>query len=164
MEKFINKVEASGIIAFDLFDFRPTEEFVGLDIKDMLYMEMIIKEKEFKAAVKEMDFTVFTGKAVAIYCSVETVIPSWVYMVLADKFCGVAAYFNFNTVKSLELEMWYTNVLKADLSPYKDQKVVVRARPEILPALYMLATDRLRPVVKALMYGEIGMPKVIYKR
>lgn len=160
---FVNKVEASGIIAFDLIDFRPTVEIIGFDIKNLLFMEMIVKEKEFRLAVDQMDFTSLANKAVAVHCSVDAIIPSWVYMVLADRLHGNAAYFDFKDVPSLELDLWRSNVLDAELATFENKKVVVRARPEIPPALYMLATDRLKPLVKTLMYGEIGMPKVIFK-
>ena len=54
---FINKVEASGIIAFDLIDYKPDIETVEFDIKDYLYMEMIVKEKEFRNSMSQIDFT-----------------------------------------------------------------------------------------------------------
>ena len=72
-------------------------------------------------------------------------------------------YFDFKDITSVEEDLWKDNLLKADVSSFTGHKVVVRARPDILPALYMLATSRLKPLVKALMYGEIGMPKVILK-
>ncbi len=160
---FVNKVEASGIVAFDLIDFRPKMEIIGLDIRHLLFMEMIIKEKEFRSAIDQIDFSSFANKAVAVHCSVDAIIPSWVYMVLADRLQSNAAYFDFKDIPSLELDLWKSNVLDAELLPFENKKVVVRARPEIPPALYMLATKRLKPLVKALMYGEIGMPKVIFK-
>lgn len=160
---FVNKVEATGIIAFDLLDFKPAIEIREIDIKDLLYMEMVVKEKEFRAAIAQIDFTSFRNKAVAVYCSVDAIIPSWVYMVLADLLYDNATHFDFKDPQSLQLDLWKSNVLNADLLPLRNKKVVVRARPEIAPALYMLATDRLKPLVKTLMYGEVGMPKVIFK-
>ena len=162
-DTFVNKVEASGIIAFDLIDFRPTVEIVGFDLKDLLYMEVMVKEKEFRTAVMAIDFTAFKDKAVAVHCSADAIIPSWVYMVLAEKFHGNAAYFDFKDIPSLELDLWKSGIAAAELSEFENKKVVVRARPEIPPALYMLATNLLKPIVKALMYGEIGMPKLIFK-
>lgn len=160
---FINKVEASGIIAFDLIDYKPDIEIIEFDIKDYLYMEMIVKEKEFRSSMSQIDFTYFKGKAVGIVCSADAIIPPWVYMVLAEKFHDNAVYFDFKDITSVEEDLWKENLLKADVSSFIGHKVVVRARPDIPPALYMLATSRLKPLVKALMYGEIGMPKVIFK-
>lgn len=163
VETIHNKVTASGIIAFDLLAYKPTVEVVGLDIKQLLYMEMIIKEKEFRIALAQLDFTAFYQKAVAVYCSVDAIIPQWVYMVLADKLYDQAAHFKCSTVEALTLELWESQVQQADLTPFKDQKVVVRANPDIPDSLYIEASKVLKPVVKSLLYGEIGMPKVIFK-
>ncbi|MGG5577677.1 DUF2480 family protein [Myroides sp. C15-4] len=158
-----NKVTASGIIAFDLLAYKPTIEVVGLDLKQLLYMEMIIKEKEFRIALAQLDFNSFREKAVAVYCSVDAIIPQWVYMVIADKLADQGVYFKFSSVDALALELWEMQVQQAEVSPFQDQKVVVRANPDIPDSLYIEASKVLKPVVKSLLYGEIGMPKVIFK-
>ncbi len=161
---FVNKVENSGILALDLIDFKTTLEIIEFDIKTLFYQEMIVKEKEFKAALVLLDLTPFSGKAIAFTCSVDAIVPPWIYMALAEKFQAEVAYYDFKSAVALELELWRQNLSVADLSKYQDQKVVVRARPNMPESIYMLATNRLIPIVKTLMYGEIGMPKVIFKR
>lgn len=161
---FTNKVEASGIIALDLIDFKSSLDIIEFDIKNLLFMEMIVKEKEFRAFITETDFTVYKEKAVAITCSVDTIIPPWVFMILANKFSENAIYFDFNNADTVAFDLWKNNLASADLSSFKDRKVVVRARPDIPHALYMIATQKLKHYAKAIMYGEIGMPKVIWKR
>lgn len=163
-ERFINKVDASGIIAFDLLDFKPSSEIIGFDIKNLLFMGMIVKEKEFKTAISQVDFSVFLGKTAAVHCSADAIIPPWVYILIADKLYANAVYFDFMDVQSLELEQWKSNIRNASVSFFENQKVVIRARPDLHPSLYMLATKRLKPIVKSLFYGEIGMPKVIFKQ
>ncbi|MGG5508262.1 MULTISPECIES: DUF2480 family protein [unclassified Myroides] len=162
-EPIRNKVNESGIIAFDLATFKPEIEIVSFDLKPLLYMELIVKEKEFRTALAAVDFTAFNGKAVAVYCTVDAIIPQWVHMVIADKLYSETTLFKFCTVDELRNDLWESNVLQADITPYKDQKVVVRANPDIPVFLYMTATKKLKPIVKSLLYGEIGMPKVIFK-
>ena len=162
-ERFINKVENSGIVALDLIDFKPGLEIVAFDIKDHLYMELIVKEKEFKQSVAGLDLTVYKNKAVAVFCMVDTIIPTWVFMYLADKLYTSAAFVDFKSVSELQTDLWKLNLSSADLSHFKAQKVVVRARPGIPPALFILATNLLKSLAKTIMYGEIGMPKVISK-
>lgn len=162
-EIFINKVEASGIIAFDLIDYKPRVEVVGFDIKPLLFMELIVKEKEFRAALNAIDFSVFNGKAVAIYCSADAIVPPCVYMLLATKLHRNAIHFDFKETETLYIDLWKSNVERAALSSFKNKKVVVRARPDIPPDMYLVATKCLQPMVSALMYGEVGMPKVIFK-
>lgn len=161
---FINKVENTGILALDLIDFKNNLAILSFDIKTLLYQEAIIKEKEFREALAAVDWSAFRNKAVAISCSVDAIIPPWVYMTLAEKLHPVAAYYDFKDVEALAIDLWRQTLRSTDLSHFQNQKVVVRARPEIPASLFMLAAERLIPIVQTLMYGEVGMPKVIFKK
>jgi len=46
METLRNKVAESGIITLNLEDYFPVEVICSFDIKDFLFMEMLLKEKE----------------------------------------------------------------------------------------------------------------------
>lgn len=159
----LNKVGASGILALDLFDYKPTIEIVEFDLKNLLFMEQIVKEKEFRALLDQLNMQSFKDKAVAFICSVDAIIPSWAYMCVADRFSDWALYCDYTSADEIMLRLWQTNFESADLSAFKGEKTVVKARPDIHPALYVMATTRLKPIVKTLMYGEVGLPKVIYK-
>jgi hypothetical protein len=161
---FVNKASASGIIAFDFLDYKPTTEIVELDIKDHLFMGMIVKEKEFKESISAVDYSVYQNKAVGIICSTDAIIPPWAYMLLMDKLSPYAVYVDLNSAETVLLDLWKRRLIYADLKHFKDQKVVVRASTSHDPALYVLATELLKPLVKSLMYGEIGLPKVIFKK
>ncbi len=161
---FVNKVEKSGIVTVDLMDFAPKQEVMFFDIKNHLYMEMIIKEVEFRKSIESVDWDSFRNKLVAIGCSIDAIIPTWVYMLIADKLHGIAHFADYSSENELKLQIWKRNIINADFSHLIDQKVVVRASSTHDPSLYMLVTDKLKPIVKTLMYGEAGMPKVIYKR
>ncbi|HAK29195.1 MAG TPA: hypothetical protein DCO90_08125, partial [Sphingobacterium sp.] len=97
---FINKVENTGILALDLIDFKPKLAILSLDIKTLLYQEAIVKEKEFREALTAVDWSTFQNRAVAISCSVDAIIPPWVYMALAEKLHPVAVYYYFKTVEA----------------------------------------------------------------
>ena len=148
---FINKVENTGILALDLIDFKTDLAILSFDIKTLLYQEAIVKEKEFREALAAVDWSAFRNKAVAISCSVDAIIPPWVYMALAEKLHPVAAYYDFKAMEDLEIDLWM-------------QALQAMARPNIPASLYMLATERLIPIVQTLMYGQVGMPKVIFKK
>lgn len=163
-DMFINKVENTGILALDLIDFKTNLAILSFDIKTLLYQEAIVKEKEFREALAAVDWSAFRNKAVAISCSVDAIIPPWVYMTLAEKLHPVAAYYDFKDVEALAIDLWRQTLRSTDLSHFQNQKVVVRARPEIPASLFMLAAERLIPIVQTLMYGEVGMPKVIFKK
>ncbi|WP_336960281.1 DUF2480 family protein [Chryseobacterium contaminans] len=161
---FVNKAAASGIIAFDFSDYKPTTEIIELDIKDYLFMGMIVKEKEFKESISAVDYSVYQNKAVGIVCSTDAIIPPWAYMFLMEKLSPYAVYVDLNSAEKILLDLWKRRLIYADLKHFKDQKVVVRAHSSHDPSLYVLATELLKPLVKSLMYGEIGLPKVIFKK
>lgn len=161
---FVNKVEASGIQTVDLIDFEPTQKSLFIDIKDYLYQGMIIREKEFKAALAETNWEQYRNRPVAIGCTEEdSIIPTWVYMSLSSQLNGIATHIDYCQPEELDLKIWNSNIERADFDHLKDKKVVARARADMHPSLYFLITQKLKPIVKTLMYGEAGLPKVIWK-
>lgn len=162
-DTFVNKVETSGIQTLDLKDYAPKEKSLFFDIKDHLFQGLIVKEKEFKASLSQVNWEEFKGKAVAIDCTEDTIIPPWVYMLISSYLQDLVTHMSFSTAEVLDLEIWKENVEKADLSHFEGKKVVVRAHANLDPSLYVLISQRLKPIVKTLMYGEAGLPKVIWK-
>jgi hypothetical protein len=159
----INTVEASGILTIDLLDFKPDTESAFLDLKDFLYQGLIIKEKEFKEAIANTDWQTYLDKPVAIGCSQDTIIPPWVYMFISGYLQGIASTIDHGSAEQLDLKRWQANIARQDFGHYEHKKVVIRAHPAIDPLLYITATQKLKPIVKTLMYGEAGLPKVIWK-
>ena len=47
-EPIINKVAESGIVTINIEDYLPKQEVVLFDIKEYLFMGLILKEKEFR--------------------------------------------------------------------------------------------------------------------
>ena len=70
-EEIVNRVAQSGLLTLDLEDYYPREEIVVFDLKPLLFREMILKEKEFRAALQEVDWSGYAGKIVAVTCSGE---------------------------------------------------------------------------------------------
>ena len=61
-EEFVNKVAESGIITLDLEKYFPDAEIVLFDIKDYLFMGLILKEKDFRQALKDLDVQKYQQK------------------------------------------------------------------------------------------------------
>ena len=79
----VNKVAESALQTIDLEAWIPTEEPVVFDLKDFLFMGLIVKEKEFRASLQQTDTSVFNGKVVLVTCSADAIIPMWAYMLVA---------------------------------------------------------------------------------
>ena len=83
-EEIINKVSQSALFTLDLEQFYPKEKISIFDLKPFLFMELILKEKDFRAALLATDWTTYKDEIVGIYCSADAVIPVWAYMLVTS--------------------------------------------------------------------------------
>ncbi|MEO7960144.1 MAG: DUF2480 family protein, partial [Ginsengibacter sp.] len=82
-EVIINKVAQSALITIDLEAFYPKGEVAVFDLKEYLFMELILKEKDYREALKNIDWTIYRDKNIALTCSTDAIIPVWAYMLAA---------------------------------------------------------------------------------
>ena len=165
-EPFINKVAESGLITLDLEKWYPRGEAAVFDMKDYLFMGMILKEKDFREALKQMDWSVYEGKNVAVTCSADAVIPVWAYMLVAAYLQPVAKEIVMGDEKELHKTLFLKNLSSINLEEYTDKRVVIKGCGEtpIADYVYMEITKILRPVVKSIMYGEPCSTVPVYKK
>ncbi|OJW78533.1 MAG: hypothetical protein BGO69_00670 [Bacteroidetes bacterium 46-16] len=167
MDVIVNKVAESGIITLDLAGFIPREEEVMLfDLKPFLFREMILKEKDYRAALLSHDWQQYAGKNIALYCTVDAIIPIWAYMLATSYLQPVAAYVHFGNVEELKEELLLRRIYAIDTTEYADKRVVIKGCGDtpIADSAYIAITQHLRPVVKSLMYGEPCSTVPIYKK
>jgi hypothetical protein len=155
-ETIVNRVSSSGLISLDLEEFYPEGDRVLYDIKDNLFMGMILKEKDFRTFLKEHDWSQYQNKHIAIFCSEDAIIPTWAYMLLAGHFSEVASTVIFGDAQNLEIKLFENLFDKMDFEIYRNQRVVVKGcgEKDIPAAVYVELTRRLKPIVKSLMFGE----------
>lgn len=165
-DPIVNKVAESGLISLDLEQWYPRQQIATFDIKDQLFMGMIIKEKEFRESLKQTDWSIYKDKAVAITCSADAIIPVWAYMLLASYLQPVSAELYMGTEQELLKHLFLKNIDAADLSSYKDQRVIVKGCGDIPIGefAYIEISKRLLPLVKTLMYGEPCSTVPVYKK
>ena len=165
-EPFINKVAESGLITLDLESWYPKGETALFDLKDYLFMGMIIKEKDFREALKNQDWAIYQNKNVAITCTADAIIPVWAYMLVAAYLQPVANNFVMGDEKELHKVLFIKNIDAIDVKEYIDKRVVIKGCGEtpIAEYVYMEITKRLRPVVKSIMYGEPCSTVPVYKK
>jgi hypothetical protein len=83
MEPIVNKVAESGIISLDLETFFSKDPIMVFDLKDYLFMGLILKEKDFRAALLTTDWEKYKESYVAVTCSADAIIPMWANMLVA---------------------------------------------------------------------------------
>jgi Protein of unknown function (DUF2480) len=165
METIVNKVAESGIITLDLTPYLPANIAV-FDLKPFLFREMILKEKDYRAALQAHDWPQYSRKHVAVTCSADAVIPVWAYMLAASYLQPVATSVYFGTPDELGRTLLVDQINKIDIAEYADKRVVIKGCGDVqVPeAAYVAVTVLLRPVVKSLMYGEPCSTVPIYKK
>jgi hypothetical protein len=162
----VNRVANSTLLTINLEDYFPKTPIKTFDLKDYLFMELILKEKDFRQALKEHDWTQYEGKVLCIFCSNDSIIPTWAFMLVAAHAASYAA----DIVQSDEetyLTLAYQKVL-SDMNPadYENKRIVIKGcsgKPVPVSA-YVELTRMLQPFVKAIMFGEPCSTVPIYKK
>jgi hypothetical protein len=165
-ETIVNKVAASGLITIDLEEYYPKGESGVFDLKDYLFRGLILKEKDFRAALQELDWEQYRDKNVAITCSADAIIPRWAFMLVATYLQPIAKEIVFGDEKALQQTLLLKNMSAINGEDYADKRVIVKGCGDVdIPeAAYVEITNRLRPYVKSIMYGEACSNVPIFKK
>ena len=166
MEKdIINKVTNSKLEVFDLEDYFPKEEIVAIDISQWLYEGFILREKEFRNVLKNTDWSHYSGKGIALFCSSDAILPAWAFA-LVTTFLQPFAKYIVNGNKEDYLILAYKTALDAlDYSNYIDKPLILKgcAKKPVPQQIYSLAIQKLMPFAKSIMFGEACSAVPLYK-
>lgn len=166
METIVNKVAASGILTLDLAPYCETD-VVAFDLEPHLFRGLILKEKDFREALKTLDPAQFSGKNIAVFCSVDAIIPAWAYALVAVVLRPVARSVHYGTPDVVR-EKLIEAAIRENVNPesYAGTRLVLKGCGDVaVPiAAYVAATDLLQPVVQSLMYGEPCSTVPLYKK
>src|SRR5487761_2345242 len=130
-ETFKNKVAESGILTINLEDFYPEQETAVFDVKEYLFMGLILKEKEFRAALQTTDWEQYRDKYVAVLCTADAIIPVWAYMLIASALQPFAKDVVFGDEKTLINTVMIKKLAALDGKEFQDKRVVVKGCGEI---------------------------------
>lgn len=165
-ELLINKVAQSNLITFNLEDLYDKHERASFDMTQCLFQGLILREKDFRAFIETHDWEQYRNKNVSVFCSADAIVPTWAYMLLANRLQPTAHFVYFGTPLELENVMLIRSLQQIKPEDYTDQRVVVKGCGEInIPtAAYVEVTRLLTPFVKSIMYGEPCSTVPIYKK
>ena len=164
-DAIVNKVASSPLLSLDLEEYYPKEKIVVFDLKPHLFMELILKEKEFRAALQDHEWEQYRDIIVAVTCTTDAIIPVWAYMLVASHLQPIAKDVIFGDDKTALQQLFLKNIDAIDTNDFVDKRVVVKGCGD-LPIgefAYMEITKKLRPVVKSIMYGEPCSTVPIFK-
>jgi hypothetical protein len=165
-EVMANKVAESGIITLNLEDYYPKGETVLFDLKEYLFMGLILKEKDFREALKNLDLAPYTNKNIALTCTADAIIPMWAYMLVSSYLQPVATNVVFGNEDFLQKTLFLKNLYLINPADYTDKRVVIKGCGDlpISESAYVEITNLLRPVAKSIMYGEPCSTVPIFKK
>lgn len=162
----VNRVANSGLINFNLESHYPKFDFELFDLKDYLFKGLILREKDFRADLKELDWSRYTNKITLIVCSTDAIIPIWAYMLIAAYANEYAAEI-FQGNKEEYLKYYYQRLIDGiDATEYDEKRVVIKGCSDkpVPPSAYAALTSKLKGHAQSIMFGEPCSTVPIYKR
>ena len=164
--EIINRVANSPIITFDLAEHYHPGERIVYDLEKHLFQGLILREKDFRAELKETDWSVYEGKNIALTCSADAIVPTWAFMLLTLKLNPFANLVVHGDLEALELALFKDALSKLDIASFTDRPVVVKGCGDLpIPiSAYVEITRLLQPVAKTIMYGEPCSTVPLYKK
>ena len=164
--EIINRVATSNLLQIDLEDWYPKGERLGFDIADFLYEGLILKELDFRSALKVHDWKLYEDSFVAVFCSADAIVPTWAFMLITQYLSEKANRIFFTKPEQINEFLYQQIIDNLDIENYRDQKVIVKGCSKLpVPiSAYIAITAKLRPVVQSLMFGESCSNVPLYKK
>lgn len=165
MTEIVNKVAQSGLITFNLEEYLP-KNLIDFDLEPFLFQGLILKEKDFRASLKEHNWDAYQEKDVCLFCSADAIIPHWAYMLLSSYLVDVANSINFGTQDQCKKKVFLEKLNALDTEAYKDKRIIIKGcgEAEVETYAYVEITRIFLPVAKSIMYGEPCSTVPIYKK
>tara|TARA_B110000003_G_scaffold182184_1_gene181294 strand:- start:7081 stop:7587 length:507 start_codon:yes stop_codon:yes gene_type:complete len=166
MSQIINKVSNSNLINIDLEEFYPVGNRIIFDIKNWLFEGIILKEKDFRAFVKNHDWSFYKNSFVAITCSEDAIIPSWAYLLISSELAPFAKKIVVGDLELLETILFQEVIDNLNVNSFRDKPVIIKgcADKPIPPSAFSMLILKLHPIAKSIMYGEACSTVPLYKR
>ena len=164
-QEIINKVANSALKTIDLGVFYPKGKRVLFDIKDWLFHELILKEKEFRASVDNHDWSQYQQSFVAVTCTADAIIPSWAFMLVTSKLIPVANKVVIGNLESLETILYQKIIEDLSTEDFQGKPVIIKGCSEkpVPDAAFSFLIEKLQPIAKSILFGEACSSVPIYK-
>ncbi|MEJ6583425.1 MAG: DUF2480 family protein [Crocinitomicaceae bacterium] len=166
MDEIVNRVKESGLISMDLATFKPKAEIVSIDVADVLWQRLVLKEKDFRSWITSHDWTVYKNKAVYVHCSEDAIVPTWAYMLIGSQLGENTPDYIIGSKIDLEKRLIQKRIESEPLDAYIDGRIIIKGCADISSPEFAMSelVRHLQPVVKSIMYGEPCSTVPVYKR
>ena len=165
-KEIVNRVQKSGLITLEMKSFYGDQERVLLDIKHWLYEGLILKEKTFRTHLKNHDWSIYKNKFVGVYCSEDTIIPVWAFMLVSTYLNQFTPHVYLANKEELEKHIFQINIQQLNIDDYVNKRVLIKgcSQTYIPETSYIEISKKLIDVVKSLMFGEACSNVPLFKK
>ncbi|WP_396155006.1 DUF2480 family protein [Flavobacterium macrobrachii] len=166
MDEIINKVASSSLEVFDLEDYYPIGIRTQIDISQWLYEGFLLKEKDFREALKNHDWSQYQNHLVAIHCSTDAILPAWASILVTTHVSSFAQKVVLGTINDLETALYQEILSKIDYTQYQDKPIILKgcSKKPVPESAYIIAIQELQKVAKSVMYGEACSAVPLFKK
>lgn len=164
--EIVNRVANSKLVVVDLEDYYPKGKRTIFDIKDWLFEELILREKDFREYVNQHDWSQYQDNYVALTCTSDAIIPAWSFMLITMHLQPFAKKVVIGDLEQLETAIYQDIIQKMDFTEFNDKPLIIKGcTNKPVPAnAYILLSEKLRPIAKSVMYGEACSSVPLFKR
>jgi hypothetical protein len=165
MEEIVNKVANSVLEVFDLEDYYPSGTRTQIDISQWLLDGFLLKEKDFREALKNEDWSKYQNQYVAIHCATDAIIPAWASILVTIYVAPFAKKVVSGSIQDLETALYQEILSALDYSRYQDKPMIIKgcSKKPVPESAYIMAAQKLQPFAKSIMYGEACSAVPLYK-
>lgn len=164
-DEIINRVANSKLITLDLEDYYPEGKRILFDMAPWLFEGLVLREKDFRAHVKAFKWNQFEDTFIALTCSTDAIIPDWAYMLIALHLEPFSKKIVLGNLETLETAIYQDIIQNIDISPFKDKSIIIKgcSKKPVPSNAYVMITNKLKPVVKSIMFGEACSSVPLFK-
>lgn len=164
-EEIINRIANSNLKTIDLEDYYPEGNRIVIDIKDWLYQELILREKDFRTSVANHNWEQYRDSYIALTCTSDAIIPSWAYLLITTRLNKIAKKVIVGSLDLLETVIFDEVIQQLDITEFINKPIIIKgcANKPIPASAYTLLIGKIQPIAKSVMYGEACSTVPLYK-
>jgi hypothetical protein len=154
--EIVNKVANSNLVTVDLDKVIGPFEIIPFDIKEFLYMELMLKEKEYREHLESINWSQYQHKVVAVFCSTDAILAPWAFTLVVAKLQGTAIDVYQATPEQANILHVQRRLDAHNWEQYAEKRVILKGCNDrsIPSSAYTIASTKLVGLVDRLMYGE----------
>ncbi|MFK5958299.1 MAG: DUF2480 family protein [Lutibacter sp.] len=165
-DKIVNRVANSQLKTVDLEEFYPRGTRTIIDLKKWLFQELILKETEFRAHLKNHNWSQYKNHYIALTCSSDAIIPSWAFMLISTYLTPISKKIIVGNLNDLETSLFQEIISQINIEEYKGKSIIIKgcANKPITQTSYIQLIEKLQPIAKSIMFGEACSTVPLFKK